>query len=99
VRFVDIAPGSTNQPLAIYSNLVLRWFWQTKRGILAFFPPFNDDRTELGSRILLVDDLADLAQRYSRPSGWKRHYSCQMKRFRRRTFVQKACSMITRITM
>lgn len=91
----DILARIYNQPLAILATSSYVGSGKQERGTLTFSRHLTMTTTELGSRILLVDDLADSGVTLQQTIPWlKQHYSCQIEEIRTAVLWYKASSMI-----
>lgn len=95
LRVGDILARIYNQPLAILATSSYTGPGKQERGILTFSRHLTMTTTQLGDRILLVDDLVDSGITLQQTIPWlNQHYGCQIEEIRTAVLWYKACSAI-----
>lgn len=96
LRIGDILCRLSGQPLAILSTASYGGEGNRKRGSITFSKDLSMTTANLGSRILLVDDLVDSGQSLERSISWLQHkYGFYIDEIRTAVLWHKACSSIT----
>lgn len=95
LRVGDILSRIYKQPLAILATSSYNGALQQTRGDLSIAQNMTMTSADLGSHILLVDDLVDSGVTLRQTIPWlKQHYSSQIKEIRTAVLWYKACSEI-----
>ncbi|WP_071777018.1 phosphoribosyltransferase [Synechococcus sp. PCC 7335] len=95
LRIGDILCRMSNQPLAILSTASYGGEGNRTRGSLTFSKDLSMTTANLGSRILLVDDLVDSGQSLKRSISWLQHrYGFYIDEIRTAVLWHKDCSVI-----
>ena len=95
LRVGDILARIYKQPLAILATSSYTGPGKQERGMLTFSRHLTMTSTQLGSSILLVDDLVDSGITLQQTIPWlKQHYGCQIEEIRTAVIWYKACSVI-----
>jgi hypoxanthine phosphoribosyltransferase len=95
LRIGDILARIYKQPLAILATSSYTGPGKQERGVLTFSRHLTMTATQLGDRILLVDDLVDSGITLQQSIPWlKQHYSSQIEEIRTAVLWYKACSLI-----
>lgn len=95
LRVGDILCRLSNQPLAILSTASYGGEGNRTRGSITFSKDLSMTTANLGSRILLVDDLVDSGQSLKRSISWLHHkYGFYIDEIRSAVLWHKACSVI-----
>ena len=96
LRVGDILCRIYEKPLAILSASSYGGPENRVRGAIAFSRHLSMTTEQLGSRVLLVDDLADSGISLRESINWlERHYSAEIEEIRTGVLWCKACSVIT----
>ena len=96
LRVGDIICRVSEQPLAILSTASYGGEGNRTRGTITFSKDLSMTTANLGSRILLVDDLVDSGQSLERSISWLRHkYGFYIDEIRTAVLWHKDCSLIT----
>lgn len=95
LRVGDILSRIYKQPLAILSTSSYDGPGKQERGNLTFSRHLTMTTTQLGSHILLVDDLVDSGVTLQQTIPWlKQRYGTQVEEIRTAVLWYKACSVI-----
>ncbi|MGB3787523.1 MAG: phosphoribosyltransferase family protein [Phormidesmis sp.] len=95
LRIGDILCRISDQPLAILSTASYGGEGNRTRGSITFSKDLSMTTANLGSRILLVDDLVDSGQSLKRSISWLQHkYGFYIDEIRTAVLWHKACSAI-----
>ena len=95
LRIGDILCRVSSQPLAILSTTSYGGEGNQTRGSITFSKDLSMTTANLGSRVLLVDDLVDSGQSLERSISWLRHkYGFYIDEIRTAVIWHKACSSI-----
>lgn len=95
LRIGDILSRIYRYPLAILAASSYGGFENRVRGDLTFSSHITMTTDELGSRILLVDDLVDSGSTLEQSVVWlKQHYGDRIEEIRTAVLWYKACSVI-----
>ena len=95
LRVGDILSRIYNQPLAILATSSYSGSGKQERGNLTFSRHLTMTTENLGSRILLVDDLVDSGITLQETIPWlKQHSHCLIEQIRTAVIWYKACSVI-----
>ncbi|MGC1310276.1 MAG: phosphoribosyltransferase family protein [Phormidesmis sp.] len=95
LRIGDILCRLSGQPLAILSTASYGGEGNRKRGSITFSNDLSMTTANLGSRVLLVDDLVDSGQSLERSLSWLRHkYGFYIDEIRTAVLWHKECSAI-----
>lgn len=95
LRVGDILSRIYKQPLAILATSSYTGPGKQERGSLIFSRHLTMTATQIGSRILLVDDLVDSGITLQQTIPWlKQHYGSQVEEIRTAVLWYKACSAI-----
>ena len=95
LRIGDIICRISNQPLAILSTASYGGEDNRIRGSITFSKDLSMTTANLGSRILLVDDLVDSGQSLERSISWLQHkYGFYIDEIRTAVLWHKDCSTI-----
>ncbi len=96
LRIGDILCRMSGQPLAILSTASYGGEGNRTRGSLTFSKDLSMTTANLGSRVLLVDDLVDSGQSLKRSISWLQHrYGFYIDEVRTAVLWHKDCSIIT----
>lgn len=96
LRIGDILCRISGQPLAILSTASYGGEGNRIRGSITFSKDLSMTTANLGSRVLLVDDLVDSGQSLERSISWLRHkYGFYIDDIRTAVLWHKDCSCIT----
>lgn len=96
LRIGDILCRISGQPLAILSTSSYGGEGNRTRGSLTFSKELSMTSANLGSRVLLVDDLVDSGQSLKRSISWLEHkYGFYIDEIRTGVLWHKDCSEIT----
>lgn len=96
LRVGDILCRLSGQPLAILSTASYGGEGNRTRGSLTFSKDLSMTTANLGSRVLLVDDLVDSGQSLKRSISWLKHrYGFYIDEIQTAVLWHKACSVIT----
>ena len=96
LRIGDILCRLSGQPLAILSTASYGGEGNRTRGSLTFSKDLSMTTANLGSRVLLVDDLVDSGQSLKRSISWLQHrYGFYIDDIRTAVLWHKDCSIIT----
>ena len=96
LRIGDILCRLSDRPLAILSTASYGGEGNRTRGSITFSKDLSMTTANLGSRILLVDDLVDSGQSLKRSISWLEHrYGFYIDEIRTAVLWHKACSVIT----
>lgn len=96
LRIGDILCRISSQPLAILSTASYGGEGNRTRGSITFSKDLSMTTANLGSHVLLVDDLVDSGQSLERSISWLEHrYGFYIDDLRTAVLWQKACSTIT----
>ena len=95
LRIGDIICRVSEQPLAILSTASYGGEGNRTRGSITFSKDLSMTTANLGSRVLLVDDLVDSGQSLERSISWLQHrYGFYIDEIRTAVLWHKACSCI-----
>ena len=95
LRIGDIICRISGQPLAILSTASYGGEGNRKRGSITFSKDLSMTTANLGSRVLLVDDLVDSGQSLKRSISWLEHrYGFYIDEIRTAVLWEKSCSII-----
>lgn len=95
LRIGDIICRISNQPLAILSTSSYGGEGNRTRGSITFSQDLSMTTANLGSRILLVDDLVDSGQSLKRSISWLHNkYGFYIDEIRTAVLWHKECSVI-----
>ncbi|MEM9947033.1 MAG: phosphoribosyltransferase family protein [Cyanobacteria bacterium P01_D01_bin.36] len=95
LRIGDIICRISGQPLAILSTASYGGEGNRMRGSITFSKDLSMTTANVGSRILLVDDLVDSGQSLERSISWLQHkYGFYIDEIRTAVLWHKACSAI-----
>ena len=95
LRIGDILCRISKQPLAILSTASYGGEGNRTRGSITFSKDLSMTTANLGSRVLLVDDLVDSGQSLRRSISWLEHrYGFYIDEIRTAVLWEKACSEI-----
>jgi uncharacterized protein len=96
LRIGDILCRISDQPLAILSTASYGGEGNRTRGSITFSNDLSMTTPNLGSRVLLVDDLVDSGQSLKRSIAWlENKYGFYIDEIRTAVLWHKACSVIT----
>ncbi|KPQ36050.1 MAG: putative phosphoribosyltransferase [Phormidesmis priestleyi Ana] len=96
LRVGDIICRISNQPLAILSTSSYGGEGNRTRGSITFSNDLSMTTANLGSRVLLVDDLVDSGQSLQRSIAWlENRYGFYIDEVRTAVLWHKECSVIT----
>ncbi len=96
LRIGDIICRISNQPLAILSTASYGGEGNRTRGSITFSNDLSMTTANLGSRVLVVDDLVDSGQSLQRSLSWLEHkYGFYIDEMRTAVLWHKECSVIT----
>ena len=96
LRIGDIICRLSDQPLAILSTASYGGEGNRTRGSITFSKDLSMTTANLGSRILLIDDLVDSGQSLERSISWLQHrYGFYIDEIRTGVLWHKACSCIS----
>ena len=95
LRIGDILCRISGQPLAILSTASYGGEGNRVRGSITFSKDLSMTTANLGSHVLLVDDLVDSGQSLKRSISWLEHrYGFYIDEIRTAVLWEKACSII-----
>ncbi len=95
LRIGDIICRISDQPLAILSTASYGGEGNRTKGSITFSQDLSMTTANLGSRVLLVDDLVDSGQSLTRSIAWLQHrYGFYIDEIRTAVLWHKACSEI-----
>lgn len=94
LRVGDILCRIYNQPLAILATSSYIGSGKQERGSLTFASNLTMTTPDLGSHILLVDDLVDSGVTLQQTIPWLKQYYTQIEEIRTAVLWYKACSAI-----
>ena len=95
LRIGDIICRMSDQPLAILSTASYGGEGNRTRGSITFSNDLSMTTANLGSRVLLVDDLVDSGQSLKRSISWLEHrYGFYIDEIRTAVLWRKECSVI-----
>jgi len=95
LRIGDVLSRLYKQPLAILATSSYSGIGIQERGSLTFSRHLTMTTAELGSRILLVDDLLDSGTTLQQTIPWlKQHFGSQIQEIRTAVLWYKACSLM-----
>ncbi|MGI8933079.1 phosphoribosyltransferase family protein [Leptolyngbya sp. BC1307] len=96
LRIGDIICRISDQPLAILSTASYGGEGNRTRGSITFSNDLSMTTANLGSRVLVVDDLVDSGQSLKRSLSWLEHkYGFYIDEMRTAVLWHKECSVIT----
>ncbi len=96
LRIGDVLCRISNQPLAILSTASYGGEGNRTRGSITFSKDLSMTSANLGSRVLLVDDLVDSGESLKRSISWLKHrYGFYIDEIRTAVLWHKDCSVIT----
>lgn len=96
LRIGDILSRLYNQPLAILATSSYPGSGKQERGNLIFARHLTTVTAQMGSHILLVDDLVDSGVTLEQTIPWlKQRYTSQIEEIRTAVIWYKACSVFT----
>ncbi len=96
LRVGDVLCRISNQPLAILSTASYGGEGNRTRGSITFSKDLSMTSANLGSRVLLVDDLVDSGESLKRSISWLKHrYGFYIDEIRTAVLWHKNCSVIT----
>lgn len=96
LRIGDVLCRLSNQPLAILSTASYGGEGNRSRGSITFSKDLSMTSANLGSRVLLVDDLVDSGESLKRSISWLKHrYGFYIDEIRTAVLWHKDCSVIT----
>ncbi|PZO51639.1 MAG: phosphoribosyltransferase [Phormidesmis priestleyi] len=96
LRIGDVLCRISNQPLAILSTASYGGEGNRSRGSITFSKDLSMTSANLGSRVLLVDDLVDSGESLKRSISWLKHrYGFYIDEIRTAVLWHKDCSVIT----
>ncbi len=96
LRIGDVLCRLSNQPLAILSTASYGGEGNRSRGSITFSKDLSMTSANLGSRVLLVDDLVDSGESLKRSISWLKHrYGFYIDEIRTAVLWHKDCSVMT----